>query len=125
MLSAEGAVLAPLQTVRSVLLVLDRVVVSLLAFFATKGNFYSCACSHFFGTSYFIYPRMAGIASLYKTTGNAVRTEKSAQKQTSRPTGKTDYSTAHSPGQQFFAGISGFFSGKPACACGAERSVLY
>jgi hypothetical protein len=66
-LSAEGAILAALQTVGSILLVLDRVVVPLLAFFASESNFYSCACSHSFGTSYFIYPfpKGAGIASLY------------------------------------------------------------
>jgi hypothetical protein len=55
-LSAEGAILATLQTVRSVLLVLNRVVVPLLAFFASECDFNSCACSHSFGTSYFIYP---------------------------------------------------------------------
>jgi hypothetical protein len=55
-LSAEGAILATLQTVRSILLVLNRVVVPLLAFFASECDFNSCACSHSFGTSYFIYP---------------------------------------------------------------------
>ena len=55
-LSAEGAILATLQTVSGVLLVLDRVVVPLLAFIASECDFYSCACSHSFGTSYFIYP---------------------------------------------------------------------
>ena len=55
-LSAEGAILVALQTVGSVLLVLDRVVVPLLAFIASECDFNSCACSHSFGTSYFIYP---------------------------------------------------------------------
>ena len=72
-LSAEGAIFAALQTIRSVLLVLDRVVVPLLAFIASECDFYSCACSHSFGTSYFIYPRRrgAGIASL---CGRGLRT---------------------------------------------------
>jgi hypothetical protein len=66
-LSAEGAILAALQTVSGVLLVLDRVVVPLLAFIASECDFNSCACSHSFGTSYIIYPRSkpSGIASLY------------------------------------------------------------
>ena len=55
-LSAEGAIFVALQTIRSVFLVLDRVVIPLLAFFASECDFYSCACSHLFGTSYFIYP---------------------------------------------------------------------
>ena len=59
-LSAEGAILATLQTVRSVLLVLDRVVVPLLAFFASECDFYSCACSHSFGTSYDYLPGFSG-----------------------------------------------------------------
>jgi hypothetical protein len=57
-LAAEGAVFAPLQTVGRVLFVLDRVVVSLLAFIASECDFNSCACSHSFGTSYFIYPAL-------------------------------------------------------------------
>ena len=60
-LSAEGAVLAALQTVGCVLLVFDRVVVPLLAFIASECDFYSCACSHSFGTSYFIYPRVRAL----------------------------------------------------------------
>ena len=40
-LSAEGAVLLHLQTVRVVLLVLDRVVVSLLALVAAQGDLYA------------------------------------------------------------------------------------
>jgi hypothetical protein len=55
-LAAEWAVLHALQTVRCILLVLDREVVSLLAFFAPKNYFYSCVSSHVIGTSYFIYP---------------------------------------------------------------------
>jgi hypothetical protein len=39
-----------------------------------------------------------------------VCTEKSAQKETSRPTGKMKYSTAPGRGQHFFAPFSGFFS---------------
>src|SRR5699024_8444908 len=57
-LSADGAIFAALQPVGSVLLVLDRVVVPLLAFFASECDFNSCACSHSFGTSYFIYPAL-------------------------------------------------------------------
>ena len=65
-LSAEGAILVALQTVGSVLFVLDRVVVPLLAFIASECDFNSCVCSHSFGTSYFIYPTIiSGIASLY------------------------------------------------------------
>ena len=55
-LSAEGAIFFALQTIRSIFLILDRVVIPLLAFFASECDFYSCACSHLFGTSYFIYP---------------------------------------------------------------------
>jgi hypothetical protein len=66
-LSAEWAVFAALQTVGCVFLVLDRVVVSLLAFFASECNFYSCACSHSSAPPVIIYLRIAGIASLYKT----------------------------------------------------------
>lgn len=55
-LSAERAILAAFKTIGSILLILDRVVVSLLAFFASKGDLDPCVCSHSFGTSYFIYP---------------------------------------------------------------------
>jgi len=101
-LSAEGAIFAALQTVSSVLFVLDRVVVPLLAFIASECDFYSCACSHSFGTSYFIYPLFVGIASLYWIDRFPVCAEKSAQKETSHPTGKSYYTTAEGPGQQFF-----------------------
>jgi hypothetical protein len=73
MLSAERAVLAALQTVGCVLFVLDRVVVSLLAFIASECNLNSCACSHCSAPPVFIYLLTAGIASLYGT--------KSAQKE--------------------------------------------
>jgi hypothetical protein len=81
-LSAEGAIFAALQTVRSILLVLDRVVVPLLAFIASECDFYSCACSHSFGTSYFIYPRPAGRALPPCVNGGlCARFEKCAQKE--------------------------------------------
>jgi hypothetical protein len=112
MLSAEGAILAALQTVGLVFLVLDRVVVPLLAFFASECDLNSCVCSHSFGTSYFIYPReKAGIASLYIGRKKAVCAEKSAQKETSRPTGKLKYSTAPRRGQHFFEGFFMNFQG--------------
>jgi hypothetical protein len=60
-LAAEGAVFAPLQTVGRVLFVLDRVVVSLLALIASERDFNSCASSHCFGTSYFIYPKSGAL----------------------------------------------------------------
>ena len=101
-LFAEGAILIALQTVGGVLLVLDRVVVPLLAFFASECDFYSCACSHSFGTSYFIYPLFAGIASLYCLSQFSLCAEKSAQKETSQLTGKTYYITGKVSGQQFF-----------------------
>jgi hypothetical protein len=92
-LSAEGAILVALQTVAGVLLVLDRVVVSLLAFFASKGDFDPCVCSHSFGTSYFIYPVKPGIASLLFRRGRAGPcgiVHKNAHKnKTSRSTGNT------------------------------------
>ena len=73
-LSAEGAIFVALQTIRSVFLVLDRVVIPLLAFFASECDFYSCACSHLFGTSYFIYPfSVTGIASLINADDLSVR----------------------------------------------------
>ena len=54
--SAERTILHSLKTVRSVLLVLDRIVVPLLAFFASECNFDSCVCSHIIGTSYYYLP---------------------------------------------------------------------
>ena len=72
--SAEGAILIALQTVGSILFVLDRVVVPLLAFIASECDLYSCACSHLFGTSYFIYPfSITGIASLIEADNLSVR----------------------------------------------------
>ena len=67
MLAAETTILVHLDAIRSILLVLHRVVVSLLAFVASQGDFLSCACSHFFGTSllnltfYGVMPPCSGI----------------------------------------------------------------
>ena len=78
-LSAEGAIFVALQTIRSIFFVLDRVVIPLLAFIASECDFYSCACSHLFGTSYFIYPlSVTGIASLY--CADSLCTRKKARK---------------------------------------------
>ena len=70
-LSAEGAILIALKFFRSILLVLDGIVVSLLALFTSQSDFDSVV-SHTFGTSYFIYPRLSVriSASLYET-GNS------------------------------------------------------
>jgi hypothetical protein len=100
-LSAEGAIFAALQTVRSVFLVLDRVVVPLLAFIASECNFNSCACSHSFGTSYFIYPRQPRALPPCMAE-RPVCGKKCAQKETSRATGKMYYSTCIPAGQAFF-----------------------
>ena len=59
-LFAESAVLVHLKSVGVILLVLLGFVIALLAFAASKSNLNS-----HFGTSYFIYPSLAGIASLY------------------------------------------------------------
>ena len=51
-LAAETTILLHLDAVRSILLVLHGVVVSLLAFTASEGDFDSCTgLSHIFGTS--------------------------------------------------------------------------
>ena len=68
MLSAEGTILVAFQTVGCVLFVLDRVVVPLLAFFASECNFNSCACSHISAPPINIYPE-SGHASLYVGLG--------------------------------------------------------
>ena len=46
MLSAEGAILTEHKFIAGVFLVLHRIVVSLLAFLASKSDFYACVCSH-------------------------------------------------------------------------------
>ena len=51
-LATELAVLLELQSVRIILLVLLRVVISLLAFCANESNLDSCIISHDFGTSH-------------------------------------------------------------------------
>ena len=87
-LSAEGAVLVHLQTIRIVLLVLDRVVVSLLALVASQSDFnahiltappYSCMQAH--------WPVL--IASLFLETAAHFRakSEKCAQKESPISTG--------------------------------------
>ena len=76
-LAAETTILAHLELVRSVLFVLERVVVSLLALVASKGQFNS-----HFGTSFYIWPIRGPAASLYEQSGFC------AKKQTSLPTGK-------------------------------------
>ena len=99
--SAEGAILVSLQAVRRVLFILDRVVVPLLAFTASECDFYSCACSHLFGTSYFIYPtEKRGIASLFKADG--AFTQKSAQKETYPLTGINNIAHLFSVVKLFF-----------------------
>jgi hypothetical protein len=85
--SAEGAIFLALQTIRSVFLVLDRVVIPLLAFFASECDFNSCACSHLFGTSYFIYPLFKRRALPPCIERNSPRAEKCAQKETYPLTG--------------------------------------
>ena len=55
MLSAERTILAALKLFRSILLVLDGIVVSLLALFTSQSDFDSVV-SHTFGTSYIICP---------------------------------------------------------------------
>lgn len=67
-LSAEGAIFAALQTVRSVLLVLDRVVVPLLAFFASECDF-TLAPAAILSAPPILFTRIAGIASLYCDEG--------------------------------------------------------
>ena len=51
MLYAERAIFLKFKLFARILFVLHRIVVSLLAFLASERDFYSCVCSHSYGTS--------------------------------------------------------------------------
>ena len=75
-LAAETTILVHLDAIRSILLVLHRVVVSLLAFVASQGDFHSCACSHIFRHLLVKFDLLRGHASLFGDQVLCGKTEK-------------------------------------------------
>ena len=119
-LSAERAILAAFKTIGSILLILDRVVVSLLALVTSQGDFDSVVSHTFRHLLYYLSALRSGHLPPCVEQEILSGAKICARKKTSRPTGTDKYTIVKTGGQVFFE----VNRSRPPIVCQCALSVL-